>query len=79
MEDPPEEMRKTTQAGAGASWSGSPPPKQYAHRLFDFMRRCDAAGVETIYCQTVEPTGIGAAIMDRLQRAAKGSAGSRPP
>ena len=44
-------------------------------RLFDFMRRCDAAGVETIYCQTVDPTGIGAAIMDRLQRAAKGSAG----
>ena len=48
-------------------------PEAYAHRLFDFMRRCDAAGVETIYCQTVEPTGIGAAIMDRLQRAAKGS------
>ena len=48
----------------------------YAHHLFDFMRRCDAADVETIYCQIVEPTGIGAAIMDRLQRAAKGSAGS---
>ena len=48
-------------------------PEEYARRLFDFMRRCDAAGVETIYCQTVEPTGIGAAIMDRLQRAAKGS------
>ncbi len=52
-------------------------PEAYAHHLFDFMRRCDAAGVETIYCQTVEPTGIGAAIMDRLQRAAKGSAKSR--
>lgn len=52
-------------------------PEAYARRLFDFMRRCDAAGVETIYCQTVEPTGIGAAIMDRLQRAARGSAGSR--
>ena len=52
-------------------------PEAYAHHLFDFMRRCDAAGVETIYCQTIEPTGIGAAIMDRLQRAAKGSAGSR--
>ena len=48
-------------------------PEAYAHHLFDFMRRCDAAGVETIYCQTLEPTGIGAAIMDRLKRAAKGS------
>ena len=53
-------------------------PEAYARRLFDFMRRCDAAGVETIYCQTVEPTGIGAAIMDRLQRAEKGSVGCRP-
>ena len=52
-------------------------PEAYAHHLFDFMRRCDAAGVKTIYCQTVEPTGIGAAIMDRLRRAAKGSGGSR--
>ena len=46
-------------------------PEAYAHRLFDFMRRCDAAGADVIYCQIVEPTGIGAAIMDRLQRAAK--------
>ncbi len=52
-------------------------PQAYAHHLFDFMRRCDAAGVEIIYCQTVEPTGIGTAIMDRLQRAAKGSTGRR--
>ena len=46
-------------------------PEAYAHRLFDFMRRCDAAGADVIYCQIVEPTGIGTAIMDRLQRAAK--------
>ena len=52
-------------------------PEAYAYHLFDFMRRCDAAGVKTIYCQTVEPTGIGAAIMDRLHRAEKGSTGSR--
>ena len=54
-------------------------PEAYAHHLFDFMRRCDAAGVETIYCQTVESTGLGTAIMDRLHRAEKGSAGSRYP
>ncbi len=49
-------------------------PEAYANRLFDFMRRCDAAGVDTIYCQRVEPAGIGAAIMDRLQRAANATA-----
>lgn len=42
----------------------------YAHELFDFFRLCDAVGVRTIYCQTVEPTGIGRALMDRLNRAA---------
>ena len=66
--------------GSGGCWrlvERVATPEAYAHHLFDFMRRCDAAGVETIYCQTVESTGIGAAIMDRLQRAAKGSAKSR--
>lgn len=43
----------------------------YAHVLFEFFRRCDAAGLQTIYCQTVRPTGIGLALMDRLQRAAQ--------
>ena len=42
----------------------------YAHELFDFFRRCDAAGIQTIYCQAVEPTGLGRALMDRLRRAA---------
>lgn len=43
----------------------------YAHELFDFFRRCDAAGVGTIYGQRVEPVGLGVALMDRLQRAAE--------
>jgi len=41
----------------------------YAHSLFDFFRECDALGIHTIYCQTVERQGIGSAIMDRLDRA----------
>ena len=41
----------------------------YAHALFDFFRRCDTAGINTIYCQTVEPVGLGRALMDRLRRA----------
>ena len=63
------------EAGNDSSWRLAErvaTPEAYANRLFDFMRRCDAAGAEVIYCQIVEPSGIGAAIMDRLQRAAKG-------
>ena len=44
----------------------------YAHMLFDFFRRCDAAGLQRIYCQTIPPTGLGRALMDRLNRAAAG-------
>ena len=44
----------------------------YAHTLFDFFRRCDAAGLHLIYCQTTAPTGLGRALMDRLNRAATG-------
>ena len=76
MESPREDTQRDSEEG----WrlvERVATPEAYAHHLFDFMRRCDAAGVEAIYCQAVEPTGIGAAIMDRLQRAAKGSAGSR--
>ncbi len=49
-----------------------PTVEAYAHELFDFFRRCDAAGLRTIYCQRVAPTGLGRALMDRLQRAAEG-------
>jgi len=44
----------------------------YARLLFQFFRRSDRADIETIYCQRVEPEGIGRALMDRLERAAKG-------
>ncbi|HMQ03712.1 MAG TPA: L-threonylcarbamoyladenylate synthase [Pyrinomonadaceae bacterium] len=42
----------------------------YARRVFAFFRECDQAGIETIYCQRVDETGIGSALMDRLLRAA---------
>lgn len=44
--------------------------EEYAHEIFAFFRTCDARGIETIYCETVEEKGIGLAIMDRLKRAA---------
>jgi len=46
--------------------------EEYAHSLFAFFRECDRRGIAVIYCQKVEETGIGAALMDRLRRAAAG-------
>lgn len=43
--------------------------EDYAHSVFEFFRECDRRGIETICCEAVEETGIGAALMDRLQRA----------
>jgi L-threonylcarbamoyladenylate synthase len=43
--------------------------EEYAHEVFAFFRRCDHAGIDTIYCEIVEEKGIGAALMDRLRRA----------
>lgn len=45
---------------------------EYAQNLFGFFRDCDRRGIKTIYCQKVEETGIGLALMDRLRRAASG-------
>ena len=44
---------------------------EYAHDLFEFFRDCDRQAINTIYCERVEETGIGAALMDRLRRAAE--------
>jgi len=43
--------------------------EHYAYRLYDFFRACDAAGIHVIYCQDVEPVGLGRALHDRLNRA----------
>jgi L-threonylcarbamoyladenylate synthase len=45
---------------------------EYAHSVFEFFRECDRQGIAAIYCQTVPETGLGAALMDRLRRAADG-------
>ncbi len=47
--------------------------RAYARALFHFFRRCEGVGIRQIYCQTVSTRGIGAALMDRLRRAAAGS------
>lgn len=46
--------------------------EEYARNAFEFFRECDRAGVRVIYCECVTATGIGAALMDRIARAAAG-------
>ena len=45
---------------------------EYAQLLFEFFRECEREGLKTIYCEAVEEIGIGAALMDRIRRAAQG-------
>jgi L-threonylcarbamoyladenylate synthase len=45
--------------------------QSYAYELYDFFRLCDKMEVLVIYCQRVPAAGIGAAVMDRIRRAAR--------
>ena len=45
--------------------------EEYGRSVFAFFRECDERGINMIYCQSVEETGIGDALMDRLRRAAE--------
>lgn len=44
---------------------------EYAYELFNFFRACDDSGVHTIYCEMPPESGLGAALADRLRRAAE--------
>lgn len=44
---------------------------EYAQKLFQFFRDCDAAGVRVIYCEAVSEAGLGLALMDRIKRASQ--------
>jgi L-threonylcarbamoyladenylate synthase len=46
--------------------------EEYARELFNFFRECDEVSIETIFCQPVDEKGLGAALMDRIRRAAQG-------
>jgi L-threonylcarbamoyladenylate synthase len=48
--------------------------RELAHRLFAGLRELDFAGVDTILCPLPQSAGIGAALQDRLMKAAKSEA-----
>ncbi|HOV98478.1 MAG TPA: L-threonylcarbamoyladenylate synthase [Bacteroidota bacterium] len=43
----------------------------YAHDLFKLLRKADDKGIEVLLVESVSEQGLGAAIMDRLKRAAE--------
>ncbi len=81
-----EDLRPTPQEAGRRAWIGlhKPPSGEmgptevlpsvdaYARRVFAFFRECDRDGVDEILCQAVPRSGIGMALMDRLDRAAAG-------
>ncbi|MCL2216695.1 MAG: L-threonylcarbamoyladenylate synthase [Defluviitaleaceae bacterium] len=46
--------------------------EEIARNLFSSLRRFDKLGTDIIYAQAVPASGLGAAIMDRLQKASEG-------
>ena len=63
-----------------AAWPGKPlawssrvrgGAAAYARELFAALRGAEAAGIKTLYVETVADRGVGRAVMDRLRRAAQ--------
>jgi L-threonylcarbamoyladenylate synthase len=47
---------------------------EYAHVLYARLREADRIGLDLLLAVLPEPDGVGAAVCDRLTRAAAGSA-----
>ncbi len=45
--------------------------EEYAHELFQFFRECDATNIGVIFCEAVKEEDLGAALMERLRKAAQ--------
>jgi L-threonylcarbamoyladenylate synthase len=64
--DPPADAHVSVQRAPGAI-------DEFAHFLFDYFRQWDKSGINVIVVEEVSEIGLGAAIMDRLRRAASAS------
>ena len=47
-------------------------PARAAHELFAALRDVDATGVTVIFATSLDASGLGLALFDRLERAAEG-------
>jgi L-threonylcarbamoyladenylate synthase len=58
-------------AHAGVEVLGVPRDgESYAHDLYRMLRDADARGLDRVIAVTPDPAGLGAAVADRLRRAA---------
>lgn len=53
-----------------AAWHAEGDVAAYAHRLYRWLRRADAEGLDVLLAVPPPPAGVGVAVADRLQRAA---------
>lgn len=53
------------------AWGAMGEPEELARRLFYGLRELDGQGVEVIVCPVPEGVGVGLAVRDRLEKAAK--------
>jgi L-threonylcarbamoyladenylate synthase len=58
-------------AGCVCAWGSWSAPEELAQRLYAGLRELDAAGCTVILCPLPAAEGIGAAIRDRLRKAAR--------
>lgn len=75
-------IQNATSTGKKCGYIGSTPPEvdeiiflpaiaeEYAHKIFAALRTLDEKGCELILVEPLERVGLGAAVMDRLERAA---------
>ncbi len=58
-------------ASEGQTFDWGSTPEEMAHRLFAGLRDLDARGVTSIVCPLPPEQGVGAALLDRLRKAAR--------
>jgi L-threonylcarbamoyladenylate synthase len=66
----PEEVAAPEGVAAVFAWGRWAVPAELARRLYAGLRALDAAGCTAILCPLPASNGIGAAIRDRLRKAA---------
>ena len=67
--EPATESRRSLEFDAVRSLSGRQDLREAAANLFRYLRELDALGLDLIVAERVPSRGLGAAIMDRLERA----------
>lgn len=61
------------EADAVLEYGSRQSPETAAHKLYSLLRQCDELGIDFIVAEGYPETGIGAALMNRLRKAAGGN------